>query len=215
MAWDLVIFDCDGVLVDSEPLANRVLHERLLDLGLSMSEEETTRTFLGRTMPECLAMIEERLGRKAPEGFLDDLQRRTFDAFRGELRAVPGVEEALDAVPWPVCVASSGDHLKMRTTLTLAGLALRFEGRMFSALEVPRGKPAPDLFLHAAERMGASPDRTAVVEDSPAGIEAAVAAGMEPLGYAARTDPAELSRAGAWLTFRDMAELPGLLARRS
>jgi HAD superfamily hydrolase (TIGR01509 family) len=215
MAWDLVIFDCDGVLVDSEPVANRVLAASLAEIGLPLSEEETTRTFLGRTLPECLRLIEERLGRKAPEGFLDELQRRTFEAFREELHAVPGVRAALDALPWPVCVASSGDLLKLRTTLTLAGLALRFEGRMFSADEVARGKPAPDLFLHAAERMGASPARTVVVEDSPAGIEAAVAAGMEALGFAARTSPAELTQAGAWLTFRDMAELPDLLTRRT
>ena len=211
--WDLVIFDSDGVLVDSEPIANRILNERLEAIGLPLSLEETTRAFQGRTLPVCLQIIEDVLGRPVPEGFLDDLQRRTFAAFREELAPVPGVKEALDAIPWPVCVASSGDLLKMRTTLTLAGLIVRFEGRMFSALDVPRGKPAPDLFLHAAETLGASPARTAVVEDSPVGIHAARAAGMTPFGYAARTDGSLLREAGAGAIFTDMAQLPDLLGR--
>jgi len=211
--WDLVIFDSDGVLVDSEPIANRILNERLEAIGLPLSLEETTRAFQGRTLPVCLQIIEDVLGRPVPEGFLDDLQRRTFAAFREELAPVPGVKEALDAIPWPVCVASSGDLLKMRTTLTLAGLIVRFEGRMFSALDVPRGKPAPDLFLHAAETLGASPARTAVVEDSPVGIHAARGAGMTPFGYAARTEESLLREAGAVAIFGDMAELPGLLQR--
>ena len=209
--WDLVIFDSDGVLVDSEPIANRILNERLEAIGLPLSLEETTRAFQGRTLPVCVQIIEDVLGRPVPQDFLDDLQRRTFAAFREELAPVPGVKEALDAIPWPVCVASSGDLLKMRTTLALAGLIVRFEGRMFSALDVPRGKPAPDLFLHAAESLGAAPARTAVVEDSPVGIQAARAAGMTAYGFAGRTDAALLEDAGAIAVFRDMAALPGLL----
>jgi len=212
-SWDLVIFDSDGVLVDSEPIANRILNERLEAIGLPLSLEETTRAFQGRTLPVCLQIIEDVLGRPVPEGFLDDLQRHTFAAFREELKPVSGVKEALDAIPWPVCVASSGDLLKMRTTLTLAGLIVRFEGRMFSALDVPRGKPAPDLFLHAAETLGASPARTAVVEDSPVGIHAARGAGMTPFGYAARTEGSLLREAGAVAIFSDMAQLPDLLQR--
>jgi len=211
--WDLVIFDSDGVLVDSEPIANRILNECLEAIGLPLSLEETSRAFQGRTLPVCLQIIEEVLGHPAPEGFLDDLQRRTFAAFREELKPVPGVVEALDRIPWPTCVASSGDLLKTRTTLTLAGLIVRFEGRMFSALDVPRGKPAPDLFLFAAESMGAAPERTAVVEDSPVGIQAARAAGMTPFGYAARTEQASLREAGAAAVFQDMADLPELLQR--
>src|SRR6185503_7216464 len=213
-SWDLVIFDSDGVLVDSEPIANRILNERLEAIGLPLSLEETTRAFQGRTLPVCLQIIEDVLGRPVPEGFLDDLQRHTFAAFREELAPVPGVKEALDAIPWPVCVASSGDLLKMRTTLTLAGLIVRFEGRMFSALDVPRGKPAPDLFLHAAEALGATPARTAVVEDSAVGIQAARAAGMTPFGYAARTDADLLDKAGAAVIFRNFAELPDLLQQQ-
>jgi HAD superfamily hydrolase (TIGR01509 family) len=213
--WDLVIFDSDGVLVDSEPIANRVLNERLGAIGLPLSLEETSRAFQGRTLPVCLQIVEDVLGHPAPDDFLDDLQRRTFEAFREELQPVPGVKEALDRIPWPVCVASSGDLLKMRTTLSLAGLIVRFEGRMFSALDVPRGKPAPDLFLHAAGSLGASPARTAVVEDSPIGIQAARAAGMTPFGYAARTAETVLREAGAAAAFHDMAELPALLQRQA
>ena len=213
--WDLVIFDSDGVLVDSEPIANRILNERLEAIGLPLSLEETSRAFQGRTLPVCLQIIEDVLGRPAPEDFLDDLQNRTFAAFREELKPVPGVKEALDAIPWPVCVASSGDLLKLRTTLTLAGLIVRFEGRMFSALDVSRGKPAPDLFLHAAEMLGAAPARTAVVEDSAVGIQAARAAGMTAFGYTARTPEAVLRQAGASAVFKDMAELPDLLQRAS
>src|SRR5688572_565526 len=119
MAWDLVVFDSDGVLVDSEPIANRILNERLAAIGLPFTLEETSRAFQGRSLPTCLQIIEDVLGGPAPEGFLDDLQRRTFAAFREELRPVPGVIESLDRIPWPTCVASSGDLLKVRTTLTL------------------------------------------------------------------------------------------------
>ncbi|HEX5044316.1 MAG TPA: HAD family hydrolase [Candidatus Polarisedimenticolaceae bacterium] len=209
--WDLVIFDSDGVLVDTEPLANQILNERLHSIGLPLTLEESARAFQGRSLPMCLQIIEDVLGHPAPEGFLDDVQRRTFAAFRRVLAPVPGVLETLDRIPWPTCVASSGDLLKIRTTLTLAGLIVRFEGRMFSALDVPHGKPAPDLFLHAAKTLGASPARTAVVEDSPVGIQAARAAGMTPFGYAARTGAGLLVEAGAAVVFREFATLPELL----
>ena len=212
--WDLVIFDSDGVLVDTEPLANQILNERLHSIGLPLSLEDSARAFQGRSLPVCLQIIEDVLGHPAPEGFLDDVQRRTFAAFRRVLVPVPSVLETLDRIPWPTCVASSGDLLKIRTTLTLAGLIVRFEGRMFSALEVPHGKPAPDLFLYAAEALGATPARTAVVEDSAVGIQAARAAGMTPFGYAARTDADLLVKAGAAVIFRDFAELPDLLQKQ-
>ncbi len=212
--WDLVIFDSDGVLVDTEPLANQILNERLHSIGLPLSLEDSARAFQGRSLPVCLQIIEDVLGHPAPEGFLDDVQRRTFAAFRRVLAPVPSVLETLDRIPWPTCVASSGDLLKIRTTLTLAGLIVRFEGRMFSALEVPHGKPAPDLFLYAAEALGATPARTAVVEDAAVGSQAARAAGMTPFGYAARTDADLLVKAGAAVIFRNFAELPDLLQKQ-
>jgi len=211
--WDLVIFDCDGVLVDSEPIANRVFSEMLGEIGLPMSYDETVRTFVGRSMSACLDIVEERLGRPAPAGVADAFHARTVAAFEGALRPVPHVETALEALAAagvPVCVASSGTHEKMRATLGMTGLLGRLDGRLFSATEVPRGKPFPDVFLHAAACSGAHPSRSAVVEDTVLGVTAAVAAGMATFGYARLTDAESLRAAGARV-FTDMRDLPGLL----
>jgi HAD superfamily hydrolase (TIGR01509 family) len=208
-----VIFDCDGVLVDSEPIANRVFSQMLGEVGLPMSYEETVRTFIGRSAATCVGMVEERIGRPVPEGWVDAWRQRTLDAFSHELRAVNGVEAVLDGLTVPFCVASSGEPAKMRFTLGMTGLLPRFEGRMFSAVEVPRGKPAPDLFLHAARRMGAAPERCAVIEDTAVGVQAGAAAGMTVFGYAAMSDPDALRAAGAAHVFHHMDELPALLAR--
>jgi HAD superfamily hydrolase (TIGR01509 family) len=207
---ELVIFDCDGVLVDSEPIANRILAAMLAELGLEIGYEETLRTFVGRSMAQCLRIIEGRLGRPVPGDFVERYDRRSFEAFERELCPVPGIAEALDRIRAPVCVASSGSHAKMRVTLALTGLWSRFEGRLFSATEVGRGKPDPALFVHAARRLGAAPDRTAVVEDGPVGARAGRAAGMDVFGYARRTPAALLAAEGARV-FADMRELPALL----
>jgi HAD superfamily hydrolase (TIGR01509 family) len=210
VAWDLVIFDCDGVLVDSEPVANRIFTESLQALGLKIDYEEVCRTFIGLSMARCLEIVERRLGRPVPRGFVDRLQTRTYEAFRAELRPVKGVARALERIDLPVCVASSGEQEKMRLTLGLTGLLDRFEGRLYSATEVERGKPHPDLFLHAARSLGADPVRCVVVEDSEPGVVAARAARMKALGYAARTDGRRLAAAGATV-FHAMAELPEML----
>jgi HAD superfamily hydrolase (TIGR01509 family) len=204
----LLILDCDGVLVDSEPLSNRALAEALTAAGHPMTTEESMHMFMGRSWASCEAIMRERFG-AVPEGLADDSHRRMTAAFEAELRPVAGVEAALDAIDVPICVASSGSHAKIRLSLGLTGLLPRFEGRIFSATEVERGKPAPDLFLHAARSMGFSPADCVVVEDSPVGVEAARAAGARVLGYAERTDPDALAAADA--VFADMAELPGLI----
>lgn len=211
--WALVIFDCDGVLVDSEPIANRVFSRMLGEVGLPMDYGETVRTFVGRSAATCVRMVEARIGRPVPEGWVDAWRQRTFDAFSQALRAVEGVAEALDRIRAPFCVASSGEPAKMRFTLGMTGLLPPFEGRMFSAVEVPRGKPAPDLFLHAARRMGAAPGHCAVIEDSAVGVQAGAAAGMTVFGFAAMSDPDALRAAGAAHVFTRMDELPDLLAR--
>ena len=133
-----LIFDCDGVLVDSEPVANRVFTESLQAAGLEIGHDEVCRTFIGLSMARCVEIVEERLGRPVPEGFVDRLQARTYEAFRAGLRPVEGVERALERIDLPVCVASSGEHEKMRLTLGLTGLLARFEGRLFSATEGER-----------------------------------------------------------------------------
>lgn len=210
--FELVIFDCDGVLVDSELIANRIFADMLGELGLSVTLDDMFERFVGRSMADCLALVREMLGRDVPDGFVVELQERTARAFAENLRPVPGIHAALDALTCPTCVASSGDHAKIRMTLALTGLLERFEGRIFSATEVANGKPAPDLFLFAAERMGVPPSRVAVVEDTPTGVTAGIAAGMTVFGYAGRTPAARLREAGAAVVFADMHELPALLA---
>jgi HAD superfamily hydrolase (TIGR01509 family) len=209
---ELVIFDCDGVLVDSEPIANRVFTEELARLGLGWSYDEVCERFIGLTMDRCLEIVERAAGRALPDDFLDRLQQRTFAAFRDGLRPIPGVVEALDEIRLPTCVASSGEPEKMRLTLGLTGLLDRFEGRLFSASEVERGKPHPDLFLHAARSIGVDRSRCLVIEDSLPGLQAARAAGMRALAFEGGRPGGPAWREGARV-FRRMAELPGLIER--
>lgn len=210
MAFDLIIFDCDGVLVDSETICNEVLAESLRRLGLHYSKDETVRAFVGRSMAACLELIQEELGSEVPSTFLADHQRRLLSRLDAEVEAVRGIEAVLDGLGVPCCVASSGEHEKMRTTLGTTGLLSRFEGTMFSAVDVARGKPAPDLFLHAASVMGAEPGRCAVIEDTVPGVRAGVAAGMTVFGYTATQGAEALTEAGA-RTFDRMDDLPRLL----
>ncbi len=208
-----VIFDCDGVLVDSEPTSNRVLAEVLTGIGLPMTTEQSREHFLGKSWATNLQTIERLLGAPAPPGLTETYSTARNAALSVSLRPVPGIHDALDRIDLPSCVASSGDHAKMRLTLGMTGLLDRFEGRIFSASEVARGKPAPDLFLHAAARMGFDPASTAVVEDSPAGVQAGLAAGMRVLAYAGPggSDPDLLAAHGGEV-FADMRDLPGLLS---
>jgi HAD superfamily hydrolase (TIGR01509 family) len=206
-----VIFDCDGVLVDSEHISNHVLAGLLTDTGLPTTFEDCMHDYRGRAMPSVLALAEQRLGRPLPADLSDRYYAEVKAVFVRELQPVPGVVGALDRIALPSCVASSGPHHKMAVTLRRTGLWERFEGRIFSASEVEHGKPAPDLFLHAARRMGFDPAVTAVVEDSVPGIEAARAAGMRALAFARHTD-AELLAAAGGEPFHEMAELPELLA---
>ncbi len=207
---ELVIFDCDGVLVDSEPIANRVLAAALNEIGLGHDAAATERATRGLSMASVVDWAEAELGRALPDDFLGAVQARTFAAFRAGLDAVPGVAAALERIRLPVCVASSGEVEKVELTLGLTGLLPRFEGRIFSATQVPRGKPHPDLFLHAARTLGAPPPACAVVEDSLPGVEAGRAAGMTVLAYAQEPEAGRLAAAGARV-FADMAELPALL----
>lgn len=210
--FDLVIFDCDGVLVDSESISNRILCQMLKELDLDYTLEQTTRLFKGRSMPSCYAIIEAERAQPMPPSFDQQFRTRTFEAFKHELKPVAGIHDTLRHITAPTCVASSGPHEKIRHNLELTGLLSRFDGRIFSAVDVVHGKPAPDLFLHAATSLGADPERCAVVEDSTLGVQAGVAAGMTVFGFAAETDPRELQAAGA-IVFAHMTELPALLSR--
>jgi HAD superfamily hydrolase (TIGR01509 family) len=206
----LVIFDCDGVLVDSERLAVRVEAQLLATLGWPLGEDEILERFVGRSDAHMLAGIERALGREVPEW--PALYRAALtEAFHAALVPVDGVADALDALTLPTCVASSGTIDKVRLTLGLTGLLDRFDGRIFSATEVAAGKPAPDLFLHAAARMGVPPAACVVVEDSVAGVEAARRAGMRCLGYAGGLTPASWLTGPGTTVFDDMAALVPLL----
>ena len=193
MAVDLVIFDCDGVLVDSEPIGARIGATVLTSLGWELSADQVMERFLGRSEEYFQAEVERELGRPLPSGWDDEFEHLYDAAYATELEPVEGIVPLLDELTErgiATCVASNGSHDKMRRTLGATGLHERFQGRIFSAQDVPRGKPAPDLYLHAARTMGVRPGECVVVEDSPPGVAAAWAAGMHCIGYAAFT-PAE------------------------
>ncbi|SDN12494.1 haloacid dehalogenase superfamily, subfamily IA, variant 3 with third motif having DD or ED/haloacid dehalogenase superfamily, subfamily IA, variant 1 with third motif having Dx(3-4)D or Dx(3-4)E [Streptomyces sp. cf386] len=213
MRYDLVIFDNDGVLVDSEPISNRLLAEYLTELGHPTSYEDSIRDYMGSAMHRIHDLIEERTGQRLPADFDDVFHARVFAAFERELKAVDGAADVLERLAGdgvPYCVASSGSHERIRVGHRTTGLDRWFEdGWIFSSQDVGRGKPAPDLFLYAAERMGVVPERCVVVEDSPLGVQAAVAAGMDVYGFTAMTPAARL--AGATHLFSGMGELAGLL----
>ena len=208
--FELVIFDCDGVLVDSERIAISVEAEFLAELGWPLTEAEIIERFMGRTTEYMDQAIEAQLGGRLPGDWKEQFERRYLDAFAAGLAPVDGITEVLDQLALPTCVASSGSHDKLRFTLGHTGLYERFEGRIFSGYEVANSKPAPDLFLHAAAAMGAAPERCVVVEDAPPGAEAGRRAGMDVLGYAGLTAPELLAAEGATV-FRSMDELPALL----
>jgi len=209
---DLVIFDCDGVLVDSERLAIRLEAELISSLGWPLTEAEVVDRFVGRSDSYMQGEIERRIGRAVD--WEVEFAPRYREVFERELTPVGGIVEALDAITVAMCVASSGTHDKLRFTLGLTGLYDRFAGRIFSASEVDNGKPAPDLFLHAAASMGVEPNRCAVVEDSAAGVEAGTAAGMRVFGFAGGvTGASKLHRDGVDV-FDDMRALPALLGFR-
>ena len=200
-ATELVIFDCDGVLVDSETIVCRILAEEMNKLGMQTTAEELDEQFSGRPAKDCLLEIETRFGGPLPDNYFGNTERRIREAFHSELQPVTGIEDLLDhllQVNLPSCVASSGSHDKMRLTLNKTGLFDYFDGRIFSADDVSRGKPWPDLFLHAAHSLGAEPHHCLVVEDSIAGVKAAVAAGMPVVGYSNHPVRAkQLEREGA------------------
>jgi len=206
-----VIFDCDGVLIDSERLAVKVDVVMLRELGWPLSEAEVIERLVGRSDLDTQAEIEAHLGRKLPPGWQKRFEPLYREAFESDLTPVAGVVEALDRIALTSCVASSGTHEYLRYTLGLTGLYERFAGHIFSVEDVTRGKPAPDLFLHAAERMATEPSRCVVVEDSRSGVQAARAARMRVLAFAGGLTPVGLLEGPGTALFEHMDELPSLL----
>ncbi|WP_405854645.1 HAD family hydrolase [Streptomyces sp. NBC_00090] len=213
MRYDLVIFDNDGVLVDSEPISNTLLAGYLTELGHPTSYEESVRDYMGSAMHRIHELVEERTGERLPVDFDERFHARVFAAFQRELEAVSGAAEVLKGLAEagvPYCVASSGSHERIRVGHRKTGLDAWFrDENIFSAEDVGRGKPEPDLFLYAASRMGVAPERCVVVEDSRLGVQAAVAAGMDVYGFTAMSPEAKL--AGATGFFGRMDELPATL----
>ena len=217
MNFDLIIFDCDGVLVDSEVISCRAHAETLTRHGYPITADEVLERFLGRSMRQATLEVEAELGRRLPDDFSSQTYAEIFRLFATSLEATPHIAEALEKIALPVCVASSGPPEKISTSLNRVGLYGRFAPHIFSAVQVRHGKPAPDLFLLAAEQMQATPARCLVIEDSIAGIEGAIAAGMPALGFHGGSHCREgygrkLHAAGAVTTFDDMRQLPGLIA---
>lgn len=214
---ELVIFDCDGVLVDSETLALGCARKAFAELGVELSEERTRDLFLGISQTAMRATARAVLALELPQDFEARLTRRTVAAFECELRGVEGLREALGALVSPVCVASSSSPERIRASLRIVGYSDLFGERVFSASEVERGKPAPDLFLHASSRLGVAPSACLVIEDAAPGVEAARNAGMIAFGFtggahAIGGDYRErLLGAGASIVFDDMRDLPRLI----
>ena len=216
--FDLIIFDCDGVLVDSEVISCRAHAETLTRHGYPITADEVLNRFLGVSDREARLMIENEIGRKLPNDFESQVKQATLQFYADDLRAISYVGEAIAAIGLPKCVASSGTPEKIRHGLTCAGLYDQLAPHIFSASEVKRGKPAPDLFLFAAEQMQAAPAQCLVIEDSIPGVTGAVAAGMTVLGFhgGSHCPPGHggtLRAAGAIMTFEDMRQLPDLIAQ--
>ncbi|MGF6414541.1 HAD family hydrolase [Paraburkholderia sp. MM5482-R1] len=218
--FDAVLFDCDGVLVDSEPITNRVLTEMLGELGWHLSVEETMRIFVGKMVRDEAALIEARTGFAITAEWLAQFRARRNVALDNELRAIDGAPAAVRALQQTlngrIAVASGADRVKIELQLVKAGILDCFDGRIFSGHETPRSKPFPDVYLAAAAALGVEPTRCAVIEDTVTGATAGVAAGATVFGYCpthlGHSSATALHGAGAVHVFREMAALPALLA---
>ena len=207
--FELIIFDCDGVLVDSERIANRVFARVLEEeCGLNLSLEQMFDHFVGHSQVQCLAIIEEMTGTPPPAGLGERYRNEINRELAESVVAVNGIEAVLAAIDTPYCVASGGSHEKMQTTLGKTGLVKYFDDNLFSVSEVARAKPFPDIYLHAARSMGVdNPEKCLVIEDSPVGVSGAVAAQMTVFGYSELMNADKLLGAGAHITFDKMSEL--------
>lgn len=216
----LIIFDCDGVLVDSEIIAAEVFAAHLSKLTTNVTPQECFDRFKGQSMKTCMGQIVEMIGRPIPKSFLAAMQRETFERFQTDLKVVEGIVSALDSLAgagFEMCVASSGSYEKMDVTLGKTGLLGRFSGRIYSAVDVKKGKPAPDVFLYAAQQQGFDVEHCVVIEDSKPGVAAGLSAGMPVLHFLADQPEikvgAPVEASGATAGFNRMDQLPALLGR--
>lgn len=214
----LLIFDCDGVLVDSELMASAALAELISALGHPMTTQQAIDTFTGRSLRDVLATAETLLSRPIPADVSAQAGRRLLERFRRELKAVVGMREAIDALDYPRCVASSSTRERIALSLEVTGLSPLFGANVFSADQVTHGKPAPDLYLAAAHALGAAPAHCIVIEDSPLGIQAALAAGMQAIAFVGASHATarlaeQLAQAGAAIVIRTASDLPAAVRR--
>jgi HAD superfamily hydrolase (TIGR01509 family) len=214
----LIIFDCDGVLVDSEIIAHTLLAQMMTALGHPMTTAEAVQKFAGRSLADTLSLIEASLGRSIPDDLGQRYGRLLLQRLRHDLKPIAGVKAAVAALPYPRCVASSSSLERIRLSLEATGLASLFGANIFSATQVAHGKPAPDLYLFASRRMGNAPERCVVVEDSALGVTAGRAAGMKVIGFTgaahATPDAAQrLAAAGACSVISSMVDLPAAVGR--
>lgn len=218
--FDAILFDCDGVLVDSEPITNGLLRDMLAERGWVLSPAECMRLFIGKAVKDEAALIEQHTGQPVTEAWLADFRARRNARLMAELQPIHGAAQAVQAVHrhfgGHIACCSGADLHKVQLQLGKCGLMRYFEGRIFSGHDMPRSKPAPDVYLAAIAQLGVRADRCAVIEDTVTGVTAGVAAGATVFGYsppeAGHDAPAALRAAGAALVFTDMAELTSLLA---
>ncbi|GBE91399.1 HAD family hydrolase [Nostoc cycadae] len=210
--FKLVIFDCDGVLVDSEPIVNRIFAQTLTEAGFPITYAEVTQKFIGKSLQTCLEIIEESYNKSLPKNFVERCKEREIAALQQELTAVSGITEVLEQITLPKCVASNSSHRHIQLVLNLTGILHQFKGKLYSAHDVSRPKPFPDVYLHAAEQMNTNPEHCVVVEDSVTGVQAGYAAGMTVFGYAKYSDRTALTAAGAKIVFHDMQQLCQLIS---
>ena len=214
MVYKLVIFDCDGVLVDSEAIGNRFISEALTLAGIPISAEGALSQFLGGKLTQIKEDAEKQLGFSLPSNWVDEIYKKQFSEFRKNLKSIDGIEDVLDVlerINIPICVGSNGPLNKMEVSLGVTKLRDRFLGRIFSADQVKKPKPAPDLYLYCADRMGVPPQHCLVIEDSPRGASAGVAAGMSVFGYSGGEDNSALKEVGCTKVFDTMQEIATFL----
>lgn len=204
---ELIIFDCDGVLVDSERIANTVFMNILNEIGLNLTLDMMFDRFVGHSSSQCMQIIEEMLEVPPPENLENRYKEEINKALKSHVKPINGIAEVLDSLIIPYCVASSGTHEKMNTTLVSTDLLKYFNGNIFSTTEVARGKPYPDIYLYAANKMGVNPQNCLVIEDTPTGVRGGVSAGMTVFGYSELMPATRLIEAGAKLTFDSMDKL--------
>lgn len=212
MKYQCVIFDCDGVLVDSEGITATVIADLSRDLGLEMDETFIHTMFMGKSFNQIMLYLEDQISASLPPNFEHVYRQRTFDAFSRELKPIVGIEYVLNAIGVHFCVASSGPASKIRHNLTVTGLIHHFENKIFSCYDIGCWKPKPDIFLHAARTMGFEPEQCAVVEDSPIGVQAALAGGFDTYVYSPVDTPNQKQPNGA-IYFKQMEQLLPLLSR--